>query len=98
MASGSTNNTNRAGLSLYANLLGPENPQASLPGTISRAPVVFRQPDGGPDQDDGDVSALRPQPSSGIYEKPLSVKPRQHWLTNPFLSLRSNSVTAISTN
>jgi splicing factor 45 len=32
----------RTGLSLYANLLDPSSDSA--PGTISRAPVVFKQP------------------------------------------------------
>ncbi len=32
------------GLSLYANLLNPSSADASAPGTISRAPVVFQQP------------------------------------------------------
>ncbi|KAL8874361.1 MAG: hypothetical protein Q9174_000312 [Haloplaca sp. 1 TL-2023] len=34
----------RVGLSLYANLLDPQNAASSAPGTISRAPVVFKQP------------------------------------------------------
>ncbi|KAL8756932.1 MAG: hypothetical protein Q9184_004346 [Pyrenodesmia sp. 2 TL-2023] len=64
MASGSTSNTSRPGLSLYANLLDSNGSQASAPGTISRAPVVFKQPDVGPDKDDGDSSAVRQQPSA----------------------------------
>lgn len=75
MASGSTSNTSRPGLSLYANLLDPKGPQATAPGTISRPPVVFKQPDVGPDKDDGNVSAVREQPSAGIYEKPLAIQP-----------------------
>jgi splicing factor 45 len=39
------------GLSLYANLLDPSD--AATPGTISRAPVVFKQAtDGDPQQED----------------------------------------------
>ncbi|KAF6229538.1 hypothetical protein HO173_011393 [Letharia columbiana] len=34
----------RPGLSLYANLLDPSSNKDSTPGTISRAPVVFKQP------------------------------------------------------
>ncbi|MCJ1298612.1 hypothetical protein MMC08_001402 [Hypocenomyce scalaris] len=36
--------SNRAGLSLYANLLDPSTSSTSTSSTISRAPVVFKQP------------------------------------------------------
>ena len=44
----------KAGLSLYANLLDSSSNDASSSGTISRAPVVFKQPaeDDGPKEED----------------------------------------------
>lgn len=39
-------------LSLYANLLDPEADASSTPGTISRAPVVFKQSPEGDSQTD----------------------------------------------
>ena len=42
----------KAGLSLYANLLDPSSNDASAPGTISRAPVVFKQPEAEAAQED----------------------------------------------
>ncbi|KAL8646415.1 MAG: hypothetical protein Q9210_006156 [Variospora velana] len=50
----------RPGLSLYANLL---DANASAPGTISRAPVVFNQPAGGNDGLGGDFTGPRQQTS-----------------------------------
>ena len=55
----------KAGLSLYANLLDPSNASAA-PGTISRAPVVFRQPLDTDSQDE--TSAQKQQISAGRYE------------------------------
>lgn len=45
-----------AGLSLYANLLEPD--ASSTPGTISRAPVVFKQ---NAEEQNTDESAAKPQ-------------------------------------
>lgn len=57
----------RPGLSLYANLLDPSSDKDSAPGTISRAPVVFKQPaEEGPPQDR--VAAEKQQISAGRYE------------------------------
>ncbi|SLM40925.1 RNA recognition motif domain [Lasallia pustulata] len=42
----STSKSTRAGLSLYANLLDPSTSSTSGASTISRAPVVFKQPPG----------------------------------------------------
>lgn len=39
----------KGGMSLYANLL---NPSTDTPGSISRAPVVFKQPETEPPPDD----------------------------------------------
>lgn len=39
---GSTPGPRPGGLSLYANLLDPNN--ASMPGSISKAPVIFKHP------------------------------------------------------
>lgn len=72
MAPEPTTKTSRPGLSLYANLLDPQGAQASAPGTISRAPVVFKQQDGGVDRHGGDVSAQKQQSNAGTYEKPLA--------------------------
>jgi splicing factor 45 len=48
-------------LSLYANLLDPES--STAPGTISRAPVVFKQADADSPADDS--AAKKQQLSSG---------------------------------
>ncbi|KAL8941610.1 MAG: hypothetical protein Q9211_001759 [Gyalolechia sp. 1 TL-2023] len=64
MAPESTAKATRQGLSLYANLLGSNNATTSAPGTISRAPVVFKQSDGGAEGNDGDVSAHKQQPNA----------------------------------
>ena len=56
----------RAGLSLYANLLDPSLNKGTTPGTISRAPVVFKQPPGDDAQRD-EVSAQKQQLSTGRY-------------------------------
>lgn len=53
----------KSGLSLYANLL---DPSSSAPGTISRAPVVFKAPS----QDDApsDEAAKKQQINAGIFD------------------------------
>lgn len=56
----------RAGLSLYANLLDPSPNKSAAPGTISRAPVVFKQPLGDNAQQD-EASAQKQQISAGRY-------------------------------
>lgn len=56
----------RAGLSLYANLIDPSLNKNTAPGTISRAPVVFKQPPGGDTQQD-EASAQKQQISAGRY-------------------------------
>ena len=57
----------RPGLSLYANLLDPSSATAA-PGTISRAPVVFKQPPGEEARQD-EASAQKQQGlSAGRYE------------------------------
>ena len=43
MASDSAARYSRPGLSLYANLLDPSSNAESAPGTISRAPIVFKR-------------------------------------------------------
>ncbi|KAL8737399.1 MAG: hypothetical protein Q9181_001736 [Wetmoreana brouardii] len=64
MTSPPTAKAPRAGLSLYANLLDSQNVTSPAPGTISRAPVVFKQPTGGAEGNDDEVSAQRQQPSA----------------------------------
>lgn len=60
----------RSGLSLYANLLDSSSSKDSTPGTISRAPVVFKQTAGDDGQQDRgavekqQISAGRYQPAS----------------------------------
>ena len=44
MAPESAARSARPGLSLYANLLDSSSDKDCAPGTISRAPVVFKQP------------------------------------------------------
>ena len=43
MAPDSTAKPTRGGLSLYANLLDPSSKNESKPGTISGAPVLYKQ-------------------------------------------------------
>lgn len=57
----------RPGLSLYANLLDPSSNKDSAPGTISRAPVVFKQP-AEEDLLQDKVAAEKQQISAGRYE------------------------------
>jgi len=55
-------------LSLYANLLDPSSTVASATqGTISRAPVVFKQPVGDESQQD-EASGKKQQISAGRHE------------------------------
>ncbi|KAI4285779.1 MAG: hypothetical protein L6R38_000426 [Xanthoria sp. 2 TBL-2021] len=63
MASDSGTGPPRPGLSLYANLLEPTGSGSAAPGTISRAPVVFKQAVDGAKVQDSDASALRQQAS-----------------------------------
>ena len=76
------------GLSLYANLLEPSSKTESAPGTISRAPVVFKQgnDESRPDQMAGDKQQ---QISSGSYQ-PASIGGRRvcdlGWLMIPAFS------------
>lgn len=51
-------------MSLYANLL---NPSGDTPGTISRAPVVFKQAETEPQPDDASVKKQQLNP--GIYPR-----------------------------
>ncbi|KAL8798233.1 MAG: hypothetical protein Q9182_006839 [Xanthomendoza sp. 2 TL-2023] len=71
MAPDSGANLSRPGLSLYANLVDPKGTNSSAPGTISRAPIVFKQPDGGAESVGGDISAQRQQASAA----PLRFQP-----------------------
>lgn len=59
------------GLSLYANLLDSSSNKESKPGTISRAPVVFKQTAGEESQQDR-ASTEKQQISAGRYQ-PISV-------------------------
>ena len=70
MAPDSAARSARAGLSLYANLLDPSNNSAT--GTISRPPVVFKQPAGEDLPQDKAAAAEKQQISAGRY-KPTSV-------------------------
>ena len=65
MAPENSNKPAKGGLSLYANLLDPPA-NASTPGTISRAPVVFKQPAGDDSRQEG-ASASK-QLSAGRYQ------------------------------
>lgn len=53
-------------MSLYANLLDPPSSKTTTPGTISRAPVVFKQPAGDESQQD-EASAKKQQISAGRH-------------------------------
>ena len=70
MAPDSAFDASRPALSLYANLLDPSTSKDSTHGTISRAPVVFRQPAGNDVQQDRgavekqQINAGRYQPAS----------------------------------
>lgn len=56
----------RSGLSLYANLLDPSG-KSPAPGTISRAPVVFKQP-GSDESQQEDASSQKQQISAGSHQ------------------------------
>ena len=71
MAPDSEAKSSRPGLSLYASLLDPSSKQDSAPGTISRAPVVFKQAAGDEAQQDR-ATAEKQQISAGRYQ-PTSV-------------------------
>ncbi|KAL8778598.1 MAG: hypothetical protein Q9213_007342 [Squamulea squamosa] len=71
MAPDSSTAPARPGLSLYANLLEPTESGSATPGTISRAPVVFKQSAGGAEGHDSDASALWQQASAA----PLLFRP-----------------------
>ena len=53
----------RAGLSLYANLLDPSSDGSGAPGTISKAPVLFSKAGG--DQSQPDETSQKQQLSAG---------------------------------
>ena len=61
MAAGTSDKPVKTGLSLYANLLDP-----AASGTISKAPVIFKQPQSEEQQDE--VSAQKQQISAGRYQ------------------------------
>ena len=72
MASDSTSRSQRpGGLSLYANLLDPSSKKDPAPGTISRAPVVFKQPSGDGSQMDEAAAEKQQQISAGRYQPTL---------------------------
>lgn len=52
-------------LSLYADLLDPSTDNSSQPGTISRAPVVFKQASGSESQQDDAAAAKKQQINAG---------------------------------
>ncbi|KAL8766450.1 MAG: hypothetical protein Q9209_006744 [Squamulea sp. 1 TL-2023] len=82
MASDSSTAPARPGLSLYANLLEPTGAGSAAPGTISRAPVVFKQSAGGAEGHDNDASALKQQASAGTYMKPPASTQKSKSKTN----------------
>lgn len=67
MAPDSAAKSARSGLSLYANLLDPSSNKDSTRGTISRAPVVFKQP-AEEDPPHDRVAAEKQQINAGRYE------------------------------
>lgn len=60
------------GLSLYANLLDPSAESSPAPGTISRAPVVFKQSSEDNAQSD-ESAAKKQQLNSGRFPTLLSI-------------------------
>ncbi|MCJ1308442.1 hypothetical protein MMC25_002095 [Agyrium rufum] len=64
----------KAGLSLYANLLDPSN-KSSAPGTISKGPVLFKQPSNF-EQSQEEGSAQKQQISAGSYMPPPYWRPQ----------------------
>ena len=73
MASDSTPSKPGGTLSLYANLLDPSSADSSAPGTISRAPVVFKQ--SSEDDAQSDESAAKKQQLNAGSFPTLSVTP-----------------------
>ena len=67
----------RPGLSLYADLLDPSSNKDNTPGTISRAPVVFKQP-AEEDPAYNRLAAEKQQISAGRY-MPASVRGRYNY-------------------
>lgn len=65
MAPDSTPSAGGARMSLYANLL--DSSADSAPGTISRAPVVFQQPESADAQSD-ESAAKKQQLNPGTFE------------------------------
>ncbi|KGO44860.1 Nucleotide-binding, alpha-beta plait [Penicillium expansum] len=57
----------KGGMSLYANLL---NASADTPGSISRAPVVFKQPETEPQPDDAAAKKQQLNPASLRFQPP----------------------------
>ncbi|KAL2051578.1 hypothetical protein ABVK25_008240 [Lepraria finkii] len=84
MAPDTTARPSRLGLSLYANLLDPSSNKDPAPGTISRAPVVFKQPAGDELQQDRvaaekqqiSAAALRFQPTKRPQLSAQKPKPK----------------------
>lgn len=70
----STAKTLRPGLSLYANLLDSGSAETPAPGTISQAPIAFKQFDGRAEGNDSEVSAQRQQSNAGTYEESLMLQ------------------------
>ena len=77
MAPDSTARSARPGLSLYANLLDPSSNKDITPGTISRAPVVFKQP-AEEDPARNKLAAEKQQINAGRY-MPASVRGRYNY-------------------
>lgn len=62
----------KTGLSLYANLLDPSSKtESEPPGTISRAPVVFKQAAG--NDEASESAAQKQQISAGSYQSPCDI-------------------------
>ncbi|KGO68461.1 Nucleotide-binding, alpha-beta plait [Penicillium italicum] len=62
-----SNPTPKGGMSLYANLL---NPSTDTPGTISRAPIAFKQPETEPQPDDAAAKKQQLNPASLRFQPP----------------------------
>ena len=68
MAPEASNKPIKAGLSLYANLLDASSTDDTAPGTISRAPIVFKRPPQGDDLQQDEAFASKQQISAGRYQ------------------------------
>ena len=66
MTSNGQSKPQRAGLSLYANLLDSSSNGTGAPGTISKAPVLFNKTGG--DQSQSDEASQKQQLSAGRYK------------------------------